>query len=151
MENKEVFYVQVNREILKRLFALLVLTVLLYVFLASPLMVECIRTDGRHLIEIVGFDPCYVSHDAIHSPEVPGAEVTAIAVQSESEGSCTDRFFENPRYTRQSLHRIISSRLIFIECEWTSDARIIDCDYEPIRNDPPSRSSMSTPKLNLRI
>lgn len=140
-----------NSEMLKRSFSLLVVTVLLYMFLASPLMVECIRTDGRHLIEIVGFDPCYVSHDAIHSPEIPGAEITTVADQSEFEGPCTDRFFENPRYIRQSLNRSISSRMIFIECGWTQDSGIIDYGYVLIRDDQPSRSLVSTPKLNLRI
>ena len=135
----------------KGFFIILGLAVLLYVFLTAPFMVECIRADGRHLIEIVGSDPCNVSHNSTHYLGVLGTDRQAITDPSESERPCTDRYASGPSYTRQSLYHTLSLKLFLVACDSARCADVIDHNHNGIGKEQRVRSSASSAKPYLRI
>ena len=124
---------------------------LLYVFLTVPFMVECIRTDGQRLIEIIGSDPCNEFGVSFHHPETSCANEQIISVESVSGSVCIDRFTDNPTCTRQATYRNTTLKLFLVQCESAQWSAAIHCSYNPIPAEPPSYGSVSILNLNLRI
>ena len=135
----------------KGFFTFLGLAVLLWVFLTAPFMVECIRGDGRRLVEIVGNDPCNVSHGSTHNFEVRGTDAQTITDPSESERPCTDRYSTGPSYTRQTLYHNISLKLFLVLSDSVRCADAIDHNYNEIGKVQRLYSSASSVKPYLRI
>lgn len=40
---------------------------LLHALIANPLLVDCIQADGRHVLEILGYDPCHGAPRAVQA------------------------------------------------------------------------------------
>ena len=135
----------------KRVFSLLGVAALMSVFLTEPCMVECVRADGQRFMEIIGRDPCNISHGSTHYLGARGAGAEMIAGLSKSENPCSDRFSQNPRFTRQSFYRSVSLKLFLVECDTARFVEVIDKNKDPVFKEPPLQTAASSNKLNLRI
>ncbi len=134
--------------------SLIAALVLLHALITAPLLVECISTDGRFLLEILGHDPC---HEPVAVRTLPGhAREAAELSKTVNKGDpCVDLMVDGPAGTQTCDDFLMPPLQVSDGLAYLQDARP-DIDLASYRHGPDVhpgflRSSQSKIRLTLRI